>query len=842
MKRILAIALLVFMAVGILPATTAQATTSYSKEDVTWLGNSADYQLTINSMFDHGLRVVSIFYSGYNNRKVGLVNAKGNFVVPPIYDSIHPQYYNHDVLPNDDSSIMPMAAELIFIDGYVQATRDGKMGLLDTSGKEVVPCKYDAVGLPVEGMCRVIIKGKLGYWNLERKKEVVAPKYILEKPNDKTAAGAPRSVIPLTDAQALVDPSTTYSANGKQLRLPAWFDFKDGYALVPMSKKDRNGLVKAQIIDKNGKEILSGGPYTYHTYNTYDGLQIDSVSRINPHDMAYYGDNDESSWIPSTHNANGYPQFGQYLDYTTISKKSMTHKNEFSSIKETTGVKYVSGVIGPKGVIIPAQYHGEVGFEGVAGANLKIYPDLNIFVTNCSPNACFEVHHQADMLSGTFNLTTGKKMIPDRGHYDPIHHLMWGRHFGYRAGSFIIYADGTLKEYPNAELSYIDINTGCDKGYLQIIDYSKGRGLINVTTGKQYRFDNLNGDAYGAISDDGNVLVKKNGKWGVVRIRDGKMIAPFIYDSIRGDYEESIVNTTWGLAKNAYTRVSSKGKWGLINTKGVEILPCKYAEIRIGYKYVVVTDAAGKVGYFSTATNKFVIPVQEGVSDNDTQFVVLGAARAGNGRLLKKDGKIVDAKLSSALEQSCPGLFDTTTEIDSQLKAGYDNTAIGPEGKFVLPSPQDWRGMSSYTIVVVDGKIGYINSIFLDWVGKSKSPEIQAQLADIQAKKDAEKNKVSVTYNVVQNPTKLTYKYGDKFQIDGLEVESVDANGTRVKIDKSRIMIMFVNGDDRTKMWSAEWGGTGINYTIQLKKGTNVLKVFVDEKDSGATINMELIN
>jgi len=55
----------------------------------------------------------------------------------------------------------------------------------------------------------------------------------------------------------------------------------------------------------------------------------------------------------------------------------------------------------------------------------------------------------------------------------------------------------------------------------------------------------------------------------------------------------------------------------LINTKGVEILPCKYAEIRIGYKYVVVTDAAGKVGYFSTATNKFVMPVQEGLPGDD---------------------------------------------------------------------------------------------------------------------------------------------------------------------------------------------------------------------------------
>ncbi|MBP1754306.1 MAG: hypothetical protein H6Q59_704 [Firmicutes bacterium] len=836
MKRILAIALSVFIAMGMVPAT-AQAATSYNNEDVTWLGNSDDYQLTINSMFDHGLREVSIFYSDYNY-KVGLVDAKGNFVVPPIYDSIHPQYnlYDGGVVSNDDNRLNPMAAELLFIDGYVQATRDGKMGLLDTNGKEVVPCKYDAVGLPVEGMCRVILNNKLGYWSLKSKKEVVTPKYILDKQDEKTAAGAPRSITPLTDAQALVNPSTTYSANGKQTRLPAWFDFKDGYALVPKSKADSNGLVKAQIIDKNGKEILSDGPYTYHTYES------DSVGIIDPHYSGYYGSYDENSWAPAIGNANGYPQFEQYLDYTTISKKTMTHKNEFAPITKTTGVKYVSGVVGPKGVIIPAQYHGEVGTDGVTGANLKIYPDLNIFVTNCAPNACFEVHNQADMLSGTFNLTTGKKKIPDRGHYDPIHHLMWGTHFGYDAGSFIYYADGNLKEYPKAELRKIDENTGCDKGYLQIID-SKGSGLIQVATGKQYRFDNLNGDAYGAISNDGNVLVEKKGKWGVVRISDGKMITPFIYDSIRGHYEESIVNTKWGLAQNAYSRVSSNGKWGLINTKGVEILPCKYASIRVGYKYVVVTDAAGKSGYFSTSTNKFVLPVQEGVPDFDMEFAVLGAARAGNGRLLKNDGTMVDAELvTTTILTSYPGLFDSNVEIDSQLKEGYDTTAVGPEGKFVLPIPEDFSGISSYTIVVGDGKIGYTNCIYLDWVGKSQSSDIQAQLANIQAKKDAGKINASLTYNVVRNPTKLTYKYGDTFQIDGLEVESVDANGTRVKIDNSRIMIMFVNGDDRTKMWSAERGGTGLNYTIPLKKGTNVLKVFVDEKDTGATIDMELVN
>jgi hypothetical protein len=46
-------------------------------------------------------------------------------------------------------------------------------------GKEVIPCEYDAVGLPVEGISRIIKKSGnvsyLGYWNLELGMEIVTP-------------------------------------------------------------------------------------------------------------------------------------------------------------------------------------------------------------------------------------------------------------------------------------------------------------------------------------------------------------------------------------------------------------------------------------------------------------------------------------------------------------------------------------------------------------------------------------------------------------------------------------------------------------------------------------------
>ena len=47
----------------------------------------------------------------------------------------------------------------IFHEGLASVCRDGKWGFIDTSGKEVVPCKYDCVDDFHEGMARVNVGG-----------------------------------------------------------------------------------------------------------------------------------------------------------------------------------------------------------------------------------------------------------------------------------------------------------------------------------------------------------------------------------------------------------------------------------------------------------------------------------------------------------------------------------------------------------------------------------------------------------------------------------------------------------------------------------------------------------
>lgn len=181
-----------------------------------------------------------------------------------------------------------------------------------------------------------------------------------------------------------MNPSTTYSANGKQSRLPAWFDFKDGYALVPMSTADKNGFVKAQIINKEGKPILSGGPYTYRAYYKVGAASYEQFNL--PWGYTQY---DYSNGYPRFENVNSYPQFGPYMDYLTISNVPMLILPEMHGEYLDSINKFVSGVVGPKGVMVKPQYHGAIGrYDSLlwnpTTANLKVYPEMSVFATNCA--------------------------------------------------------------------------------------------------------------------------------------------------------------------------------------------------------------------------------------------------------------------------------------------------------------------------------------------------------------------------------------------------------------------------------------------------------------------------
>lgn len=386
-------------------APTAVTAQNYLEEDVTWIGSTAEYQKTLAAFFDHGLRLMPVgtiasdgaFVTG----KYGLVDSSGRWAAQPVYDKIKAEYWIERQFGDRAASDYYHPNEHIFVDGYVQATKNGKMGLLDSTGKEVIPCEYKAVGLPVEGISRLIqeINGKeyIGYWNLELGKEIVKPnKYIADYSSSPAGSAIKYG---------------SYYKPASDSRMVAMFDFNGGYALVLTGKSEKiamnaftdhgggindirwNGEIfdtkyttveYAQLIDKNGKEIL---PQAY---------PIHSASLT----------------------SNGtYPQNGPYMVYQAISNNKIMVQSDQGGDWKGFDTHLEEGVVGASGIVIAAKYWG--GFwanDGPGlfrflpnpyGASTAIYANEGIIVTTSADYTQSE-------LSGK-NITGEQKIINFQG-------------------------------------------------------------------------------------------------------------------------------------------------------------------------------------------------------------------------------------------------------------------------------------------------------------------------------------------------------------------------------------------------------------------------------------------
>lgn len=158
--------------------------------------------------------------------KVGLIDTKGNEIVPPTYS----------------------LSSFIFCDDLLVVNKDGKWGAINKTGKVVVPFLYDEVNNFYKGFAKVKADGKYGFVDTTGK-QVVPP--IYDKVNYMLDGVA---VVNLSGKDIVID------KQGKQL-----FDFESfGYkyngdyseGLASVIKDNRIGY-----IDKGGKEVL---PFIYN--------------------------------------------------------------------------------------------------------------------------------------------------------------------------------------------------------------------------------------------------------------------------------------------------------------------------------------------------------------------------------------------------------------------------------------------------------------------------------------------------------------------------------------------------------------------------------------------------
>lgn len=715
-KRLLSLLLAAAMTLSLLPVTAAAAdaaTANYSDNNVTWIGTQAEYQKTLDSFFVEGLRRVKV------DGKWGIVDATGAFVAPPIYEQIKPEYcvpldsFTGELVINPGE---PM--QEIFVDGYTQCTRGGKVGLLNVYGEEVVPAQYYGVGLPVDGICRVSVKEGdryyLGYWSLELGREILAPnKYVT------TAYAAASKGVPVTrrmlDRSALLD-LIELSVDKKDVfapgseRLATEHDFVDGYALViagagteaqnVTSYKSGSGeILYGTIIDKTGNVVLPGGPYAYR--------------------------------------AGTYPQFGPYMIFVEQSKTDYLTSDGLN-----LGRPFLSGVVGPQGVVIPAQYAGGVRapIEGkyVGDARMEIIPELGLVITAKDTAPGKENGGKVGVVN--FKNETVIPFVHDFNYfvYDQVNKVFYGMgqdgdciytSAGKRLNktAYSILGAGDSSTY-QATGSYMRATTRYYKDGESASSYRQG--FVDLKTGQEYLshitdgVDAQSGRYFSDPSSAGLVwLENETGKIGLVDL-NGNVILPYQYDKVaESEY--------WTTGENAVSIVYKGQKQGLVTAKGVELTPCEYDGFdfrnlkgRSSVNYIIAKQ--GKtVGLISLATGKPVIPTiydeigGMGAINESAHYFIGGAEpvkKAGSYLLVDMNGSPLPGTEAAIIYPMSKGLFDTT-------KKG----TFGPDGRVAFPDTLNYSGRKNYvwedtTLVVKDGKVGYIDVTKLAKTTQPKTP------------------------------------------------------------------------------------------------------------------------
>lgn len=547
---------------------------SADKDKSVYLGTEKEYSTTFETFFDeNGLRKVETGWqsnAGVLNKKVGLVNKNGDFIVQPIYDSIQLEAIHPLQGTNGLMSVLP----IYFIGGYTQAVRDGKMGLLNTRGEEVIPCQYDFVSLPSEGISRVMNKKDaetyyLGYWNLEQNKEIVAPnKYVTTKKN---------TIIGSNPSKASSYVNCKQKPAGDYL---AFHDFNGGYAMV-YEDKMQDSYSYTTVINKNGKNIY-GKTYLTNRYITD------------------YRD---------------YPQQGAYLSYI----EPKTFKNyRFEKLFDSSWVKtetfdtYVTGLVGQSGIMIPASYStGVLSSPGEAyffinPASFQIILDKKLILTRKDAKPGY-------LYGGAYGVIdfSGKPVLPfTHGVNQELYYHEKDEVFTTLGGDLYNLKGKLLQDTSFEYDFFVNGYAKAEKigkfnkktnSYDRTLYYGKADGsLLNLS--KQFKLslnEKIMKERLSDASTSGYFWMQnKEGKWGLLNF-EGKTILPFEYDEVN--------HSSWTQEENGFATVTKKGKLGMVNAQGVLVLPCQYLRIRAleaNAPNVVVTNQNQKSGVASVKTGK----------------------------------------------------------------------------------------------------------------------------------------------------------------------------------------------------------------------------------------------
>ena len=540
----------------------------------------------------------SISKGNYGQDKVGLINTKGNEVIPPVYKYIS--------LMNSQGS-------------FKVTDNDEKQGLIDSTGKIILPIENKSIAEFNNEIAKV--EKTSGMFGLVNAKGV----WLLPANYNEVFAL-------LSDAGFYVKKDGKYSVYDKNMKV---IIAPDTAKRIAISKKNIAFIFdnEVKLFDITGKFIKTYKQENVDSYGTNffsDGdslkiaffksiaiynLQTKAMQKITADDISDF--NEEGIFAAKKSRWTFYDYTGKKLSTSTYEnvvnfsdgicglQASSTSKpyladKSFNKIADLTTVFY--GPYSEGLAMSKSQYGGSLSYLDKQGKE-------QFYAYATEGSACKDGRVKLKNSSNKYYFVNKSGKTINNSTYDYL-------------GDF---EDGLANFMDNKKGGYIDTagNIAITAQYDEVSSFSNGIAMVKIGT-EYFQIDKkgrpVTNDKYIAALPplDGSFPAKKTTGYGLIDNK-GKVIIDFKYDQVTAMYENMLwvqKDKKWAIANstgkevtgfiydggsgcdNGYVKVYKDNKIGVLDKSGKLILPIEYAQMsRVHNNVVIAVKPSGKNEY-----------------------------------------------------------------------------------------------------------------------------------------------------------------------------------------------------------------------------------------------------
>jgi len=593
---------------------------------------SADYSYSLNN------NTIPFFYKGVvtvkKDGKMGIIDKTGKTIIPFDYDYLAVSYqikdafvagkkvnekYVYGIINTQNKEVIPISYTDLFMDSIlVKLKKDTKWGVMNITGKQILPFEYDAITFYSseklvqatkgdqfvffditgkllfekaknvysitscgDGMITCKVNDKYGYLDLKGN-EAIITRY------DEAAAFA--NGLAKVGKKAQVSGSKTLygyiDKKGNEL-IPIKYEtvgsFYNGLAYIRDPETNRYGFM-----DKTGKWVLNPAYLDVTIFDNYGGAWVKQT------DGKYHYINKTGKDLGTLNEAGGYQSFGkdgyaiyENTDYSNVlidktgkvlskiddCETFYAFSDGMAGYKSKATTKF--GFLDLNGNKIAPEYDGYSAFaEGIARVDKKIDGKTKSGYIDNKGNVILPIVYE-----NLYGFRDGWGLLKKDGNY------------------FFIDKNGNLKDAPRKYDDLSEFRSGFSLGrvngtggnsntYYYINTQLKEEFTITakeaylfwenvaiIKRDKDYEMMNKKGEVFKTLTGietlsfctEGILAIREKGKWG--------------YMTDKGDVFISSKYDTCTAFKFGYGRVKLGNKWGIVDRSGTEIFAVKYENI-----------------------------------------------------------------------------------------------------------------------------------------------------------------------------------------------------------------------------------------------------------------------